>query len=199
MGSPLQGRHGPRKLGIGIAFRKKVLQDVGGFKDEIQVFEYLELYQRLKGIKGIKTSEMTVLHLEPENRFELGGYLRRRVEYGSWYNYLFRLYPRKLSIFAFPVKLFFLSAMLAGAAVSHSYLPILALLCVYLFWLVDHFQLLHRDNVVKYAMSNFARAHQKLFAFAAAIFVINAGEIAGEVGKLWGMLRSPIRKGTPSH
>jgi hypothetical protein len=54
--------------------------------------------------------------------------------------------------------------------------------------------LTERDNAVNYAMSNFTPAHEKLLAFVVAIFVLSLGEIAGDLGKLWGMLRSPARK-----
>jgi len=185
-------------LGIGIAFRKKALQEAGGFNNNLQVFEWLELSLRMKAIKGVKTPEMTVLHLEPESRFNLGGYLRRKAEYGFWYHSLYYLHPKKLSIFAFPVKLLFLLAMIGGAVLFHSYLFIVALLGVYLYWVIAHYQLLRKDNVVKYAMSNFTRAHEKFFAFVFSMFVLSAGEIAGDVGKLWGVLRSPVKKGVSS-
>jgi hypothetical protein len=185
-------------LGIGIAFRKKALQEVGGFNNDLQVFEWLELSLRSNGFKGVKTPEMTVLHLEPENRFNLGGYLRRKIEYGFWYHSLYYLHPKKLSVFAFPVKLLFLVGMITGAILFHSYLFLVALSGVYLYWIFTHYQLLRKNNVVKYAMSNFARAHEKFVALVLAMFVLSAGEIAGDVGKLWGMARSPVKKSASS-
>jgi len=195
VGSAPKGCLGEGKLGIGIAFRKKALQAAGGFNDDLQVFEWLELSLRSKGIKGVKTPEMTVLHLEPESRFNFGGYIRRKVEYGFWYHYLYYLHPKQLSVFAFPVKLLFLAAMISGAILFHSYLFVVALLGVYLYWMVAHYHLLEKDNVVKYAMSNFTRAQEKFLAFILAMLVLSAGEIAGDVGKLWGVVRSPLRKG----
>lgn len=182
-------------MGIGIAFRKKALQEAGGFNNDLQVFEWLELSLRMKGIKGVKTPEMTVLHLEPESRFSLGGYLRRKAEYGFWYHSLYYLHPKKLSIFAFPVKLLFLVAMVAGAVLFHNYLFLVALLGVYLYWVVAHYHLTRKDNVVTFAMSNFARTHEKVLAFVLAMFALSAGEIAGDVGKLWGVMKSPVKKG----
>jgi hypothetical protein len=195
MGSPLEGRIGEGKLGIGIAFRKKALQDAGGFNENLQVFEWLELSLRMKGVRGVKTPEMTVLHLEPESRFGLGGYLRRNIEYGFWYHSLYYLHPKKLSIFAFPVKLLFFIGMLAGAILFHSYFFVAALVGVYFFWMIAHYRLLEKDNVVKNVTRNFRRVHQKVIAFALAIFVLSAGELAGDVGKLLGVVRNPMKKG----
>jgi hypothetical protein len=183
---------GERELGIGIAFRKKALESVGGFNDDLQVFEYLDLSLRFKG-KGIKTPEMTVLHLEPDSRFTLGGYLRRKGEYGFWHHSLFYLYPRRLSIFAFPAKLFFLAAMVSAALLLHSYLPLVALLAVYVCWTISHYRMLKKGNIVSYTLSNFNRSYVKLCALAIAIFVLSSGELAGDIGKLWGMVRSPTR------
>jgi hypothetical protein len=193
MGCALPWSFGERELGIGIAFRKKALESVGGFNDDLQVFEYLDLSLRLKGIKEIKTPEMTVLHLEPASRFTLGGYLRRKVEYGFWHHSLFYLYPKRLSIYAFPAKLFFLASMASAALLIRSYVPLGALLAVYVCWTITHYQLLKKGNIVSYTLSNFNRSYVKLFALAIAIFVLSSGELAGDIGKLWGMVRSPTR------
>jgi len=81
-----------------------------------------------------------------------------------------------------------------GGNPFHSYFFLVALSGVYLYWTFTHYHLLRKNNVVKYAMSNFPRAHEKFVALVLAMFVLSAGEIAGDVGKLWGMARSPVKK-----
>jgi hypothetical protein len=183
-------------LGIGIAFRKKSLQEVGGFNPDLQVFEYLELGLRTEGrrSKEVKTPELTVLHLEPESRFTLLGYLSRRREYGFWYHALFYLYPSRLSIYAFPVKLFLLLAMLSLAAVFQDSLFLFVLLAIYVVWMVLHFRLLNGENIVSFAISNYKHWYKKALVFVLALVILSLGEIAADLGKLQGMINSPTRK-----
>jgi hypothetical protein len=182
-------------LGIGVAFRKRALQSVGGFNPGLQVFEYLDLSLRSGGFKWVKTSEMTVLHLEPESRFTLTGYLKRKMEYGFWYHSLFYLYPKRLTIFAFPVKLAFLIAMAACSLIFFSYIPLLALLGVYVLWMGVHFRAFSKAGMVAYAASRFDGDTRRSLALVASVVVLTLGELAGDMGKLWGVLRSPRLKG----
>jgi hypothetical protein len=186
-------------LGIGIAFRKRALQSIGGFNPGLQVFEYLDLSLRSAGLKGVKTPDMTVLHLEPERRFTLGGYLRRKVEYGFWYHSLFYLHPKRLTVFAFPIKLGFLIAMAGCSFIFLSYIPLLALLGAYVFWMGYHFRVFSRTGMVAYAASLFDGNARRSLALVAAVVVLTLGELAGDLGKLWGVLKGPRLKGVEPH
>lgn len=180
-------------MGIGIAFRKKALQSAGGFNDKLQVFEYLELSLRSK-FNSVKTPELTVLHLEPEQRFSLIGFLRRRMEYGFWYGSLYCLYPKKLTFYAFPVKLVGLVVILGSAFVLSSPLVLLSLPIIYVAWLAVHYQLLSKDNPVKYAASKFPKRYAGVFAYLLSLGILTLGELAGDFGKLHGITSSPIRE-----
>lgn len=184
-------------MGIGIAFRKSILRAAGGFNEKLQVFEWLEMSLRI-GRAGhfttVKIPELTVLHLEPPNRFTLGGFLRRRVEYGFWYHSLYYLHPKRLSFYAFPVKLTLLLAVLAMEVVIRNPVFLLAGAILYLAWTVRHYHLLEGDNVAAFAASNFSRLHEKVYAYFTAVAVLSLGELAGEVGKLWSVFKSPTKE-----
>jgi hypothetical protein len=181
-------------LGIGIAFRKSILKAAGGFNEQLQVFEWLELSLRLGGYTSVKIPELTVLHLEPKSRFTLTGFLRRRIEYGFWYHSLYYLNPKRLSFYAFPVKLTIFLALLVAAVIFRSYVFLFGIAFIYLIWTIVHYRLLKPDNVAAYAASNFDSSYEKGYAFMVAILVLTLGELAGDIGKLWGMLRSPTRQ-----
>jgi hypothetical protein len=194
VGGTHKARPGEEELGIGIAFRKKALESTGGFNPQLQVFEYLELGLRSKGFKGIKTQEFTVLHLEPEERFSLTGFLKRRVEYGFWYNSLYYLHPSRLSIYAFPVKLLGFVILLSLSLLTWSFWPLLLLVTVWFAWMIVHFQLLHPENPVAFAAGKFRPSYKWASAYILAVSILSLGELAGDIGKLQGMFGSPTKK-----
>ena len=181
-------------MGIGTAFRKDVLKSAGGFNPDLQVFEYLELGLRAKGFKAVKTPELTVLHLEPESRFSFSGFLRRRAEYGFWYHSLYYLHPKKLSFYAFPIKLLGLAAFAIATLVFRDAFFLIPLVLIYIAWLVVHYQLLRKDNPVKYAASKFEHRRTKVLVYFLSVAILTLGEIAGDLGKVRGIVGSPTRK-----
>ena len=193
MGSPLERSTEKGKLGIGIAFRKEALKAAGGFNQDLQVFEYLDLEFRTNGFKGVKNPGLTVLHLEPEKRFSLSGYLRRKAEYGFWVHSLYYLYPSRVSIVAFPLKLALLIGLLSIAAVFRSYWPIVALIVIYAVWISVRYKLFDSDNQIRFAASNFSHWYTKLSVYLVAISIIGLGDLASDIGKLHGLVSSPTR------
>ena len=166
---------------------------MGGFNQSLQVFEYTELSLRLRGFKGLQGPELTVLHLESDSRFTLRGYLQRRFQSGFWYHVLFYFYPRIVSVYGFPLKLFFMIGMSVSIVFFGSYLLLLVLIISYLLWTIRHNRLLRKTNAVSFTISNFPHIRTKFYVLALALLVLAAGELATEAGKLWCLLRSPTR------
>jgi len=176
-----------------IAFRKRDIELAGGFNEKLQSEEYTELSLRLKG-STIKTPELTVLHLEPEDRFTLKGHLLRRFDAGYWYQALHYLYPKRAG-YALPFKLLFALGIIALALVFHGYFVLAVLVLAYLIWVLWRHQLLRKGNIVEFTVGNFVHPYEKGLALIVSFLVLAMGELAGEAGKLWGVLRSPTRAG----
>ena len=178
---------------MAIAFKKAALASAGGFNEHLEIYEFTELSIRFKGHKYVKTPDLTFLHLEPKDRFTLRGFLRRRMQWGFWHHVLFYLYPRRLSVFAFPVKILLLAAAAIFSLLLQSYIPMALAVSAYLIWMPFHMRLWNKENPTAFAVSRFSSVHEKLAAFVIAYCVSVLADLASEIGKIWAIARSPIR------
>ncbi len=118
--------------------RRRAFMDVGGFREELQVAEDVDLSWRLRDRGGAiaYTPRGSVLH---EHRNRLGAFLRRRSEYGTSEGILQVLHPERRKRMVLPPALAAAGVLAAVACLAASWVPValgaaLVLLDAVRFW-----------------------------------------------------------------
>ncbi len=102
--------------------RRRAFMDVGGFREELQVAEDVDLSWRLRDRGGTiaYTPRGRVLH---EHRNRLGPFLRRRFEYATSEGHLQVLHPERRKMMVLPPTLAVSGLLAAVACLAASWLP----------------------------------------------------------------------------